>query len=147
MQWGLKMCFKLLKRTQRARGSVRDQRRAWRPRRSSGRGGGGVARGEEGSEESYGGGQPESDTWGHWEAGGGADQVATTASGGERRLGQTTGGVARRGGASAGSGERWRWAEMARGSARAARGRRGRSTWPAERRRRAGKETEEVGGR
>jgi hypothetical protein len=30
MQWGLKMCFKLLKRTQRLRGSVRDRRCAWR---------------------------------------------------------------------------------------------------------------------
>jgi hypothetical protein len=73
--------------------------------RGSGRGGGGVARGEEGSEESYGGGRPESDMWGHREAGGGADRVAMTASGSERRLGQTTGGVARRGEASAGSGK------------------------------------------
>jgi hypothetical protein len=39
MQWGLKTCFKLLKRTQRARGSVRDRWRAWRSRRSSGSGG------------------------------------------------------------------------------------------------------------
>jgi hypothetical protein len=107
MQWGLQTCLKSLKRTQQARGSVRDRRRVWRPRRSSGRGGGGVARGEEGSEESYGSGQPESDTWGRREAGGGADRVATTASGSERLLGQTTGGVAWRGEASAGSGRRW----------------------------------------
>jgi hypothetical protein len=59
---GLQTCLKSLKRTQWARGSVRDRQRACRPRRSSGRGGGGVARGEEGSEENYGGGRPESDT-------------------------------------------------------------------------------------
>jgi hypothetical protein len=58
--------------------------------RGSGRGGGGVVRGEEGSEESYGGGRPECGTWGCREAGGSADRVATTASGGERRLGQMT---------------------------------------------------------
>jgi hypothetical protein len=44
----------------------------WRPRRGSGRGGGSVARKEEDSRESCGGGRPGSNTWGRQEAGGGA---------------------------------------------------------------------------
>jgi hypothetical protein len=39
--------------------------------RGSGRGGGGVARGEKGSKENYGGGHPESNTWDRREAGAG----------------------------------------------------------------------------
>jgi hypothetical protein len=72
-----------------------------------------VAREEEGSGESYGGGWPESDAWSHRKAGGGTDQVATTASGGEAQLGQATGATwreqgttsagSRSGGASAGA--------------------------------------------
>jgi hypothetical protein len=90
-----------------------------------------VAREEEGSGESYGGGRPGSDAWGCREEGGGTDRVAMMASGGEERLGQSTGGVARRGEASAarGSGGAGRRRHVAR--LRAAQGRRGRSTWPA----------------
>jgi hypothetical protein len=47
----LQTCLKPLKRTQRATGSVRDRRRAWRPRRSSSGGGASVARAEDGSGE------------------------------------------------------------------------------------------------
>jgi hypothetical protein len=61
-------------RLRRGRAGARadSQRRAWRPRRGSGRGGGSVARKEEDSGESCGDGRPESNTWGCREAGGGA---------------------------------------------------------------------------
>jgi ribonuclease R len=100
----LTTCFKLLERSQGARDNAGVNGVHGGHGQSSGRGGGRVAREEEGSGESYGGGRPGSDAWGCREAGGGADRVATMASGGEERLGQTTGGVARRGEASAARG-------------------------------------------
>jgi hypothetical protein len=104
-----------------------------------------VARGEEGSEESYGGGRPESDTWGRREAGGGADRVATMVSGGERRLRQTTGGVARRGEASAGSGKAAARQGKARGRVQSGAGAAGAWHMAGRAARRAGRGAEEGG--
>jgi hypothetical protein len=154
MQWGLKTCFKLLKRTQRARGSVRDRRRAWQPRRSSGSGGlawrarrTAAGKGKAAVGQGATRGSVESRRW-RW--------VAATASSGEGRLGQTAGrrGTAGRGQRS--SGKRWHWAEAARGlalssagaagvlhmagRAAAARGQREQRRWEGGRRRRTEKQ-------
>jgi hypothetical protein len=100
--------------------------------RGGGRGGGSVAREEEGSGESYGGGRPESDAWGPRKAGGGTDQVATTASGGEAQLGQATGATWREQGmASAGRGAARQVLGRHVARCRTVLRRQGRRTWPA----------------
>jgi hypothetical protein len=50
-------------------------------------------------------------------AGGGVGQVAAMVSGGEERLGQIAAQRGKAGRGQRGSGERWHWAEAARGSA------------------------------
>jgi hypothetical protein len=95
-----------------------------------------VARKEEDSGESCGGGRPESSTWELQAAGGGAG-VAATASSGERWLGQTAGRRGRTGRSQREAGERrgrcwggtWPGAERRCGEVH--------GTWPAKRRRRA----------
>jgi hypothetical protein len=131
----LTTCFKLLERTQGARDNAGVDGVHGGHGRSSGRGEGSVARVEEGNRESYGGGRPGSDAWGCREAGGGTglQQRQVAARGGS---GRRPGGVARRGQANTDRGSGGAGLRRHVAQPRAARRRRGRCTWPVERRRR-----------